>query len=244
MDTHHLINRYRQPSTRSPPSRTVVAGSSLGLKPQAEGRLAGPACLEGTCGPASNRYSNLTDSSSLAIARPGKETAMQRARPAHPWIPLLVLFLFVAGCSTAKQEEVEKLGGRVQGSDGGVSLTLTNWHGSAADYELVKKYAKVVKLKMANKDVTDKVLEAVRGLSDLQELDLDDTQVTDAGLDALKGLKKLEILHLENTKVTDRALETLDGLEKLTRLELAGTGVTRQAAEKWKAAKPGRRYSL
>ncbi|SRR6266540_1659235 len=169
---------------------------------------------------------------------------MKTARLIPTRLCVLTLVLFLAACSGKQKDEVEKLGGRIDRSDDGVSITLTGWQGKGKDYELVKKYDKVVRLQMANKDVTDEVLGVVGGLDQLRELDLDDTQVTDKGLEALKGLKKLETLRLENTKVTDGAFDVFAGLDNLTRLELSGTAVTRPPADRWKKAKSGRRYSL
>jgi Leucine rich repeat len=74
--------------------------------------------------------------------------------------------------------------------------------------------------------VTDKGLNDLAGLKNLQRLDLFDTGVTDAGLKELAGLKSLRSLGLCHTKVTDAGLGELAGLQNLEYLNLARTAVT------------------
>jgi hypothetical protein len=119
-------------------------------------------------------------------------------------------------------------------------LTLTGW--DRKDYSLLRLNPDVVVLQMANPDVTDETLEAVREMKGLQELDLNDTQITDGGLGVLKSLPALSALRLARTKITDQGFhDTLFAKDSLMMLDLSGTGVSRQTVQAWRNAKPGRR---
>ena len=69
-------------------------------------------------------------------------------------------------------------------------LTLTGW--DRKDYSFLKLNRNVAVLQMANPDVTDHTIEALRGMNELEELDLNGTQITDAGLNVLKDLPALK----------------------------------------------------
>jgi len=119
-------------------------------------------------------------------------------------------------------------------------LTLTGWN--RKDYSLLKLNPDVVVLQMANPDVTDETIEALKGMKELQELDLNGTQVTDAGLRVLKDLPALAALRLARTKVTDQGFrDTLFSKGSLMNLDLSGTQVSRETLQAWHEAKPGRR---
>jgi hypothetical protein len=60
-----------------------------------------------------------------------------------------------------------------------------------------------------NTQVTDAVLEQLKGLSQLQGLCLSYTQVTDTGLAHLKGLNQLKQLHLGFSQVSDEGVKKL-----------------------------------
>lgn len=77
-----------------------------------------------------------------------------------------------------------------------------------------------------NSQVTDAVLENLKGLTELQVLYIIGIQVTDAGLEHLKGLKTLQELSVLHTQVTDAGLQHLQGLTALQELSLSGTQVT------------------
>ena len=72
------------------------------------------------------------------------------------------------------------LGPRDKNVDGERHVTLTGW--DRGDYSVLRLMPDVSVLQMANADVTDDVLEGLRGMKNLHELDLNGTQVTDAGL--------------------------------------------------------------
>jgi hypothetical protein len=132
------------------------------------------------------------------------------------------------------------LGPREKLVDGQRHLTLTGW--DRKDYSLLRNKPDVAVLQMANPDVTDEALEALKGMKALQELDLSGTQVTDAGLGILKDLPSLATLWLARTKVTDQGFhDALFAKDSLMQLDLRGTQVTRETARAWRESKPGRR---
>jgi len=91
--------------------------------------------------------------------------------------------------------EIEKLGGRVEGSP-------------------------KIRVNLSGTNVTDAGLEHVKGLTQLQSLDLACTRVTDAALEHLKGVTLLQSLSLGFTNVTHAGLEHLEGLRRLQWLQL------------------------
>jgi hypothetical protein len=131
------------------------------------------------------------------------------------------------------------LGPREKVVDGCRHLTLTGW--DRKEYSILRLKRDVAVLQMANPDVTDQVLEPLKGMSALQELDLNDTQVTDAGLKILRDLPALATLRLARTKITDQGFhDALFAKDTLMHLDLRGTQVSRQTARGWRDARPGR----
>jgi hypothetical protein len=124
--------------------------------------------------------------------------------------------------------------------DGQRHLTLTGW--DRKDYSILKLKPDVVVLQMANPDVTDKSLESLQEMQQLQELDLSGTQVTDAGLKILKELPALSKLRLARTKITEQGFHsTLFEKDSLMQLDLSGTQVGRETVQAWRNAKSGRK---
>ncbi|NOX55360.1 MAG: leucine-rich repeat domain-containing protein [Planctomycetes bacterium] len=72
----------------------------------------------------------------------------------------------------------------------------------------------------------------------LRTLDLSGTDVTDRGLECLSGLVNLESLNLSGTEVTDRGTHHLKGLRKLNWLNLQNTAVTAAGLRRLQAALP------
>src|SRR5262249_43504569 len=70
--------------------------------------------------------------------------------------------------------------------------------------------------------ITDKGMSSVSRLTNLKAIQLYDTQIGDRGLDRLSVLKSLESLNIHSTKVTDAGLEGLKAFPKLSQLELGG----------------------
>jgi Leucine-rich repeat (LRR) protein len=76
-------------------------------------------------------------------------------------------------------------------------------------------------------DVTDKGLEQLKSMRDLEHLDLTlSKKFTDAGLEHLKRLNKLATLNLAHTNITDAGLARLKAIKNLQSLDLRGTKIT------------------
>jgi hypothetical protein len=119
-------------------------------------------------------------------------------------------------------------------------VTLTGWDRN--DYSVLRLIPDVSVLQMANADVTDHVVEVLRGMKNLKELDLNGTQVTDAGLGIIHDLPALATLRLARTKITDRGFrDILATKESLMQLDLQHTQVSRDTVKAWRAAKPDRK---
>jgi hypothetical protein len=125
--------------------------------------------------------------------------------------------------------------------DGHLIIGLNGW--DRTDYSVLNNYPGVVKLEMANADVTDQTLEHIKDFKELRELDLNRTQVTDAGLAILAKLPKLEVLHMRGTRVTDAGFKQyLEPLPALMQIDFRDTGVTADTQKEWKKAVHGRKY--
>jgi hypothetical protein len=144
---------------------------------------------------------------------------------------------FLVGTSPGPRD----LGPYVKDVDGEQTVTLTGW--DRTDYAVLKNYPDVAVLQMANPDVTDDVLENLRGMKKLRKLDLGNTKITDRGLAVLRETPTLEELYLQNTAITDAGFrESLAPLDALKRIDLSGCGkVGDGTIQAWRKAKPGRK---
>jgi hypothetical protein len=128
--------------------------------------------------------------------------------------------------------------------NGELHITLTEWQPKDMDYSMLKARPDTVVLQMANKDVTDRTLENLRGLKKLRKLDLSKTQVTDEGLSVLKEFPNLEVLFLNQTKITDAGVrQNIFPIESLKELNVRNTAVTKKTLNEWKAAREGRKVT-
>jgi hypothetical protein len=178
---------------------------------------------------------------SLLVPPVGLVFAARHPRKGIPPLGLLFLSLLIAATPALYTLFVTlDLKPRDKLANGERHLTLTGW--DRKDYSLLKLNPDVVVLQMANPDVTDQTIEALRGMKELQELDLNGTQITDAGLNVLKDLPALSALRLARTNITDQGFhDTLFSKESLMKLDLSGTRVGRDTVSAWRDAKPGRR---
>jgi hypothetical protein len=125
--------------------------------------------------------------------------------------------------------------------DGNLIVGLNGW--DRKDYSALTAYPNVVKLEMANPDVTDQTLEFIKDCKEIRELDLNRTQVGDEGLVVIAGLPKLEVLHMRGTKVTDAGFKKyLESLPTLRQIDFRDTTVTMDSQKEWKKAQKGRKY--
>jgi uncharacterized membrane protein/YHS domain-containing protein len=86
-------------------------------------------------------------------------------------------------------------------------------------------------LNLAGTDVTDKGLEAIAAMPNLQRLRLERTKVTDAGMAHVSKLAKLDYLNLYGTEITDAGLKPLESLGSLKQIYLWRTKVDPAAAK-------------
>ncbi len=86
------------------------------------------------------------------------------------------------------------------------------------------------RLILAEANVTDNNLRALKGCTQLKELDLAFNSVSSVGFQTLGGLTNMEELTLwNNQKVDDRALQFIKNYKKLKLLIVEGTGITQEA---------------
>jgi mannosyltransferase len=83
-------------------------------------------------------------------------------------------------------------------------------------------------LSLVNTEVTDRGMNALRGLQGLSTLKLDFTAVGDGGARVIADLPNLRELSLQETQVTDSAVRHLANARELRRLHLGGTAITDQ----------------
>ena len=177
---------------------------------------------------------------SLVLPPVGLAFAARHPRRAAAPLVLLMLSVLVAAAPAIYTLYVRlDLGPRNKVVDGQQHLTLTGW--DRKDYSILRLEPNVVVLQMANPDVTDQCLEALKEMKALQELDLNGTQVTDAGLRILKDLPALTRLRLARTKITDQGFhDALFAKDSLMQLDVRGTQVSRETMNAWRDAKSGR----
>jgi hypothetical protein len=165
--------------------------------------------------------------------------------PRRGGLPLAVTFicLLIAAIPTLYTYYVPlNLGAREKVVAGEKVLTLTG--SDAKEAPDLQKKQDVAVLQLANPDVTDQSLEALKGMKVLRDLDLSGTQVTDAGLKILKDLPALSALRLARTKITDAGFRSaLLEKDSLMQLDLRDTQVSDETVKAWHDAKPGRRVS-
>lgn len=151
-----------------------------------------------------------------------------------PWL-LILLGLGITAGSVAAGRYLHRidLGPLEDSSTGELHLTLTGW--DRDDYSVLDFKTEAVVLQMANKDVTDEVVQRLIKFDKLQELDLTDTQITDTSLAVLGQLPQLRILKVARTAISDEAFrEHLLEREKLLEVDVRGTKVSRDTLRKWK----------
>jgi len=148
------------------------------------------------------------------------------------------------------------------GRPGGASLPRMNDDQFRALMPALRQFPRLIHLDVAGAEITDRSIDDITTLTNLEILDLgarsitdealsrfhslphlkylrlDNTGVTDAGLPSLGGLTQLQSLFLSYTKVTDDNLAYLVGLNQLRELHLKGSHVTDGAVAKLQRALP------
>ncbi len=79
--------------------------------------------------------------------------------------------------------------------------------------------------------ISDRALQELASLPNLQQVEIEDAAITDDGLAHLLDLHRLEILRIRRCNITDKGLRHLAGLSRLRGLELQETQVTSAGLE-------------
>ena len=155
-----------------------------------------------------------------------------KLRVPHPlWILSAALVLGVVavalqvGIEIHRQQTAIAIIRRLQGSFETQQIGpewLLEWLGDDVAEQLVT----VVEFSLDGSAVTDRDLDAICALTNVESVTLSRTDISDAGLQRLRGLTRLRILSLDHTSVTDQGLEHLTGLTNLEELSLGGTRIT------------------
>jgi Leucine Rich Repeat (LRR) protein len=85
----------------------------------------------------------------------------------------------------------------------------------------------------------DSCLVPVQGLTQLQNLTLSGNRITDKGVELIAHLPNLETLDLDATDVSDAGLVTLQSMKNLRAIRLGGTRVTPEGVKRLQDAIPG-----
>jgi len=111
---------------------------------------------------------------------------------------------------------------------------------TVGDEELkhIEKFTTARCLHVLGSAVTNKGLDSICELEQLESLHIVGTQITDEGLDELEDLDKLRFLHLVGTRITDKGLAKLSKLKSLEELDLRATPVSDEAIEELKRKMP------
>ena len=97
--------------------------------------------------------------------------------------------------------------------------------------EDVSRIEHITALKLnGSRSVTDAGVRHLSRLPRLRHLDLSGTGITDRGLEVLRSLPELETVSLAWTKVTDAGVAHLSGCERLGDVNLQGTSIGRRCA--------------
>jgi hypothetical protein len=102
----------------------------------------------------------------------------------------------------------------------------------------IEKFTTARCLHVLGSAVTNRGLESICELEQLESLHIVGTQITDEGLDELEDLDNLRFLHLVGTRITDKGLPKLLKLKSLEELDLRATPVSDEAIEELKRKLP------
>jgi len=111
---------------------------------------------------------------------------------------------------------------------------------SDEDLRILRSTPFLTSLHLSNTAISDAGLKYLKYATELKELLLVNTAaVTDKGLEELPHLKNLERINLTGTQVTEEIAETLKSVHSLKEVTLGGPKITPEGIEKVRAALPG-----
>jgi hypothetical protein len=113
-----------------------------------------------------------------------------------------------------------------------------------ADIKNIDDFPYLKLLSLSETPVTDKSMEYIRGLANLEVLYLDNTQITDAGLKSIHNLPHLRFMNLANTKVTGEGFQYLINVPRLEDLILNDCPITDDSLSRLTMLAQIRRLSL
>jgi hypothetical protein len=110
---------------------------------------------------------------------------------------------------------------------GGLGLH-PRWNGNVSDAIIptLRSCPRLRSLHLHRTQATDRAMDVVGGLTELEELSMRNAAVTDAGIAKLKRLSRLKILYIGRAGLGDESLRHLASLPKLEYLLLPGNNFT------------------
>lgn len=110
-----------------------------------------------------------------------------------------------------------------------------------AELAHVEKFKTARCLHVLGSNVTNKGIESISELEDLESLHIVGTQISNDGLKHLLKLKKLRFLHLIGTRITDEGLKHIAGMKQLEELDCRGSTVTVEGLDRLQRELPSLR---
>lgn len=142
---------------------------------------------------------------------------------------MLAMMTLAALLNADVAAEVEKQGGTVVRDAAGriVEISLARTWANDADIERLSEVTTLKRLDLSLTYVSDRGLEHVKRLAQLEDLNLYAAEfITDAALAYLRGHRQLQRLNLRGTDVTDTSLAFIAALPNLKALDISFTQIT------------------
>ena len=124
----------------------------------------------------------------------------------------------------------EELATKLRDHGGQIDVEATGWVRESFDGDFAQLAEVIVEIRLRGPRIDDSVLshlaEHRNVLGALLRLDLAESNVTDDGLECLRGLTSLEEMNLAGTRVTNVGLKTLQRMHGLSKVDLRGTATS------------------
>jgi hypothetical protein len=160
---------------------------------------------------------------------------------ALPALVVMVLGGVVAAAPYVFPDPPEKA--IIEQKDEGLHITITGLE-TASAAELFPLHRDTVATVQAatQREVTDEILELLRGAPNLREIDLNDTPITDKGLEVLASMPKLEKVRIARTKATPEGVQKhVLSSKTIKEIDVGGLNVPAKPLRDWKNADPQHR---